>query len=176
MRTLIAIICLITIPTGVFAIEPVNEQQIMVYYHIPLGADRQGENKHQFGLRFDQTTHDPGEVTHINTLEDRPAAMDFRMGYQGMQSFKIHGVDYSNLIARAAEGEEMPVEETDIQAAPTEPATQEDQSEPAVAIEDQPEEKTEVEKSAIQTRLDELPFGVIMGVILGIGILAGVGG
>jgi len=157
--------------TGVFAVEPVNEQQVMLYYHIPLGADRQDNNKHQFGLRFDQTTHEPGDVIQISALENRPAAMDFRMGYDGVQSLKIHGVDYAAyLIARAAEGDEVPVDAADEQEIPTESTDGEGE---ATA---ETEEPGEPEKSAIQTKMDNLPAGVIIGVLLGIGILSGIGG
>lgn len=172
MRILIALICLVVFSTGVYAVEPVDEQQVMLYYIIPLDADRQDDNKHQFGLRLDQTTHRPGDVTQISTLESRPAALDFRMGYEGVQSLKIHGVDYaSRLIARAAEGEEAPVDVTTEPGTTAETAATDDEGEQAAETEGAKEKKT-----AVQEKIDALPFGVIMGVILGVGILAGVGG
>jgi hypothetical protein len=173
MRTLITMICFIIFSTGVFAVEPINEQQVMLYYHIPLGADRQDNNKHQFGLRVDHTTHDPDDVIQISTLEGRPAALDFRMGYKGVQSLKIHGVDYAAyLIARAAEGEEAPVEVTAEPEATAETATVESETGPSAETEEKPQE----EKTIVQNTLDNLPAGVIIGVLLGIGLLAGVGG
>ena len=172
MRILIALICLVVFSTGVYAVEPVDEQQVMLYYVIPLDADRQDNNKHQFGLRFDQTTHNPGDVIRISTLESRPAALDFRMGYEGVQSLKIHGVDFaSRLIARAAEGEENPADVTAEPETTAETPATGDEGEQTAETEEPKEKKT-----VVQEKIDELPFGVIMGVILGVGILAGFGG
>lgn len=168
MRILLTVLFFVSFSMNVSAIEPVNDQQVMLYYHIPLGADKQ-HSKHQFGLRFDNTNHDPRDVVQISTLEARPATMDFRMGYDGVQSIRIHGVDYAAyLIARAAEGEDSPVE----------PVTETQTAEEVTTAETAPAETAEApeEKGPIQKKLDELPFGVVIGVILGIGIIAGVGG
>jgi hypothetical protein len=174
MRALLTILFFISLSMNVSAIEPINDQQVMLYYHIPLGGDKQ-HSKHQFGLRFDNTSHDPRDVVQISTLETRPAAFDFRMGYDGVDSIKIHGVDYTaQLIARATEGED---------ALPVEPVTEAPPGEEAVTAEPAPADTTPsevaevpAEKGPIQQKLDELPFGVVIGVILGIGIIAGVGG
>jgi hypothetical protein len=177
MRILLTILFLVSLSFNVSAIEPVNDQQVMLYYHIPLGGANKQQSKHQFGVRLDNTSHDPRDVVQISALEARPAAFDFRMGYDGVQSIRIHGVDYAEqLVARAAaEGESAPVEpatesetpavgtETTAEPAPEETAPAETAEAPA-------------EKGPIQQKLDELPFGVVIGVILGIGIIAGVGG
>jgi hypothetical protein len=172
MRISIALICLVVFSTVVYAVEPVDEQQVMLYYIIPLDADKHDNNNHQFGLRFDQTTHNPGDVTQISTLESRPAALDFRMGYKGVQSLKIHGVDYaSQLIARAAEGEEAPADVTTEPETTAETPAAGGEGEQAAETEEPKEKKTEV-----QEKIDALPFGVIIGVLLGVGFLVGVGG
>ena len=168
MRILLTVLFFVSFSMHVSAIEPVNDQQVMLYYHIPLGADKQ-HSKHQFGLRFDNTNHDPRDVVQISTLEARPATMDFRMGYDGVQSIRIHGVDYAAyLIARAAEGEDSPVE----------PVTEAQTAEEVTTAETAPAEIAEApeEKGPIQKKLEELPFGVVIGVMLGIGIIAGIGG
>lgn len=173
MRALLTILFFMSFSINVSAVEPVNDQQIMLYYHVPLGGDKQ-QSKHQFGLRLDNTSHDPREDVHLGTLETRPAAMDFRMSYDGVQSIKISGVDYAAyLIARATEGEGSPVETV----------TETSSAEEAAAVEPVPAEtapsevaEAPAEKGPIQQKLDELPFGVVIGVILGIGIIAGVGG
>ena len=168
MRILLTVLFFVSFSMNVSAIEPVNDQQVMLYYHIPLGADKQ-HSKHQFGLRFDNINHDPRDVVQISALESRPAVMDFRMGFDGVQSIRIHGVDYAAyLIARAAEGEDSPVE----------PVTEPQTAEEVTTAETAPAETAEApeEKGPIQKKLDELPFGVVIGVILGIGIIAGVGG
>ena len=178
MRAFLAVVFLSLVSINVLAVEPVDEQQIMFYYHIPLGADKQ-HSKHQFGLRFDQTSHDPRDVVSINDLESKPAAMDFRMGYDGVQSINIRGVDYAKyLIAKAAEGEGPAMEavdETAVNGSATEGETVAEDV-PAEADTTQTAEAPKEEKGVIQQKLDDLPFGVVIGVILGVGIIAGVGG
>jgi hypothetical protein len=178
MRSLFTVLFCAFFSMNVSAIEPINDQQVMLYYHIPLGGDKQ-HSKHQFGLRFDNTSHDPRDVVQISDLETRPAAFDFRMGYDGVESIKVHGTDYASyLIAKAAEGEDSPVD------AEVEATTSEETAEEATAIEEttatesSPRETAEApaEKGPVQKKLDDLPFGVVIGVILGIGIIAGVGG
>ena len=186
MRILIALICLVVFSTGAFAVEPVNEQQVMLYYIIPLDADKHDNNKHQFGLRLDQTTHNPGDVIQISTLEKRPAALDFRMGYDGVQSLKLHGVDYAaQLIARAAEDEQNPAgATTESPETPAEqPATTDEgqQTAETPAPEGEGEqgaatEESKENKTMVQEKIDALPFGVVIGVLLGVGVLAGLGG
>ena len=63
MRTFSAIIALILlcICTNILAVEPVIDQQVTLYYQIPFGGNSHQANKHKFGLRFDQTSHIPGE-------------------------------------------------------------------------------------------------------------------
>ena len=165
MRILINVTFLLAFYSmNLFAVEPIDEQQIMLYYQVPLGAGTSQDSKHQFGLRLDQVTHAPGQDVQISTLENKPAAMDFRMSYDGIKSVKIHGVDYASyLIARAAEGETAPAT-TDPAAATTEGATTETAAAP------------KEEKGPIQNALGELPFGIYIGVILGVVIISGVGG
>jgi hypothetical protein len=176
MRISISISFLLAVfSINVSAVEPIDEQQIMLYYQIPLGTDKPQDSKHQFGLRFDQVTHVPGQDIPISTLENSPAVMDFRMGYDGIKSLKIHGVDYASyLIARAAEGEAAPAKAGPAAGAATKDAPAE--ATPAEGVTTETAAAPQEEKGPIQKTLDELPFGVVIGVILGIGIIAGVGG
>lgn len=182
------ILLFMSVATNVMAVEPVDEQQIMFYYHIPLGADKQ-HSKHEFGLRLDQTSHDPRDVVQLNALEIKPAAMDFRMGYDGVQSFEVRGVDYAKyLIARAAEGEEAPVEpatETPAETAPVEaapaeaatpPAEGEATTEPAAAETAATAEVPKEEQGPIAKTISELPVGFFLGAAVGLLILVGAGG
>ena len=186
MRILIALICLVGFSTGVSAVEPVNEQQVMFYYVIPLGTGNHHNNKSQFGLRLDQTTHNPGDVIQLSALEKRPAALDFRMGHDGVPSLKLHGIDYTAwLIARAAEDDKTPaVTKPESEESKTEqPATtaEGEQATETPATESEGEqtagsEEPKEKKTVLQEKIDALPFGVVMGVILGVGVLAGFGG
>lgn len=137
----------------------------MLYYQIPLGADKQ-QSEHQFGLRFDQTNHDPRDVVQIDVLESRPAAMDFRMGYNGVQSINLHGTDYAKyLIARAAEDESPEAVDA---GSVDESATQDETG--AADTSQQGNAKT------LTQAVSDMPVGVIMGVVIGLLILAGAGG
>ena len=164
------------ISANVFAVEPVDEQQVMFYYQIPIGADKQ-HSKHEFGLRFDQTSHDPREDVRINALQSKPAAMDFRMGYDGVKAIDIHGVDYAKyFIARAAEGEDTPPAGGDEPAADTSTGNGEDTSaettsESAQTASDQDKK----EPGQISSMISNAPVGVGIGVIIGLVILAGGG-
>lgn len=178
MRTLITLICLLPVTFAVMAVEPVDDQQLMLYYHVPLGAGNQQSAKHQFGLRMDRTTHDPRDTVQIDVLEKQQATIDFRMNYDGVQSIRIHGVNYASyLVARAAASDES---EEAITSTESDTATGEDTTEgdPTAATEETAAEEkpAEDEKTIVQQTLDDLPFGVVIGVLLGIGILAGVGG
>ena len=182
MRAIVAVFFFTWVSFNVFAVEPIDEQQIMFYYHIPIGADKQ-HSKHEFGLRFDQTTHDPREVTQIHNLETRPAAMDFRMGYDGIQSINIRGVDYAKyLIAKAAEGEDAPVEVPQGEAAADAPAdetTAEPEAATTEATTETTAEATEApaeDVGAVSQAIKDVPVGVGIGLIIGLLLLAGAGG
>ncbi|MGH8120284.1 MAG: hypothetical protein ACRESK_06685 [Gammaproteobacteria bacterium] len=173
MRILINIFFLpALISMNAYAVEPVDEQQMMLYYEIPLGAGKPQDGKHQFGLRFDQVSQAPGQDVHNSTLQGKTAAMDFRMGYDGIKTLKIHGVDYASyLIARAAAEDKAPAE-----AAPAATEAASPEAPPAEGETTETAEAPQEQKGPVQEKLDALPFGVVIGVIIGIGFIAGVGG
>lgn len=174
MRIVPLLICLFA-SMNVFAVEPVDEQQIMFYYQIPLGADKQ-HSKHQFGLRFDQTSHDPRQDVRINSLISKPASMDFRMGYDGVQSINIHGVDYAKyLIAKVAEGEDAPVEAADKAATDESMGDEGDAAAKGKETAKTSETTREEEPGPLSKKINDLPVGVGIGVIVGLLILAGAG-
>ncbi len=165
---------LLSVPAHILAAEPVDEQQVMLYYRIPLGASRPADSRHGFGLRLDRITAEPGDVVQFHELMNRPAMVDFRMGHEGVQHLKIQGVNYADnpLIAQAAEGEGAEeAAEPAGEAAAEEAGVTEEGAEEAAEEEAPTEEKTIVQKT-----LDELPAGIIIGVGILIGILAGAGG
>ena len=185
MRTFFTILFFMFVSMNAFAVEPIDEQQVMLYYEVPLGASSPQQSQHQFGLRLDRTSHDPYEAVQISDLSKRTAALDFRMGYEGMQSLKIYGKDYASyLVARAAEGEEAPVKpaaETPAESAPAEaaspPAEGKATTEPAAAAEKTTTaEAPGEEKGPIAKKIGELPFGMFIGVAVGLVILTGAGG
>lgn len=167
MRSLlIACTMMLTVISGAQAMEPVNDRQLMLYYEVPFGNSSRAGDNHSFGLRLDQTRHAPGDVITLDKLKDKTAVLDFRAGRKGVESFRIHGIDYANelFVARAAteEGAE------DSGAAET---TVEDEG--AAADTTEPVEKEE--KTGFAKTLSEVPLGVVIGGLLFIGILAGAG-
>ena len=161
---------LVFLCSSVSAVEPIIEQQLMLYYQIPLGGNNQHSSKHKFGLRLDQTLHSPRQVTEFSSVMKKPAMLDLQMQHKEPLAFKIHGVDYTERLythhADAAENA----------AADTQNIPEETGAEATAATEGEVAEEATEEKTIVQKTLDEMPTGVIIGVILGIAILAGVGG
>ena len=162
---LLAFSMLLTVVSGAQAVEPVNDRQLMLYYEVPIGGDSITGNSHSFGLRLDRTSHAPREVTTLNQLRDKTAVFDFRAGKDGIESFKVHGIDYtSSLIVARAATEETPEEGADGATA--------EEGEGPVNTAETGEKK---EKTGFAKTLSEVPFGVVIGGLLFIGIMAGAG-
>jgi len=116
--TSVSLFIMFILTASVFAVEPVEEQQALLYYQIPFGGEKKVDNKHKFGFRVDRVSIDrttgiysnPGG---FNGLMKKPASLDFQMGHQGITAFKLHGYDYlPHLVSRADEdgGEVMETE------------------------------------------------------------------
>ena len=208
----ILFLMILSVCSNALAVEPVTEQQVMLYYSIPLGGDNPQNKAHKFGLRVDQTTHAPGEIAEFGSLMKKPATFDLQAGHERAYTLKIHGVDYTEKLvvhrADAEESVEADIEASEEAGTEAEAATEEAGTETEVAPEAATGTETEAGAEAgvdteagadteaatgkaeateeappaedtrniVQKKLDELPFGVIIGVLLGIGIIAGVGG
>jgi len=116
--TSVSLFIMFVLAASVFAVEPIEEQQALLYYQIPFGGEKKVDNKHKFGFRVDRVSIDrttgmysnPGG---FNGLMKKPASLDFQMGHQGITAFKLHGYDYlPHLVSRADEdgGEVMETE------------------------------------------------------------------
>jgi len=164
---------LLCISSNILAVEPVIDQQVMLYYQIPFGGNNHQANKHNFGLRFDQTSHMPGDITDFSDVMKKPAMFDLQMGHKQALAFKVNGVDYTEKFStqHAAEAESS---DTEVETVTEENGGGEEE---AVAEgEDEAVEEKKEEKTTVQKTIDELPFGVILGVIVFAGILGGLGG
>ncbi len=97
--------------SSVFAVEPIEEQQALLYYQIPFGGVKKADNTHKFGFRvdrvsIDRSTRQYSNPTGFNGLMKKPAALDFQMGHQGITAFKLHGYDYlPQLVSMADEAD-----------------------------------------------------------------------
>ena len=104
----------------------------------------------------------------------KPAMFDLQMGHKLALAFKVNGVDYTEKFYIQHAGEE---EGSDADTAAVTQENGDGGEEVVVAeeVDEAPEEKKE-EKTVVQKKIDEMPFGVILGVIILAGILGGLGG
>ncbi len=184
MRNFIVVLSFIMICSfsSAQAVEPVSDHQMMLYYQIPLGADKEIDKKHKFGLRIDRTMHDPREVTDFGSVMKKPAMFDLQFRHKQALAFKVHGVDYTERLyvqradaAGDAEATEV-VEEVAAEEDAGAEAEQVSEGEATEADVSKEEEEKKPEKTIVQKKLDELPMGVVGGAIIGLIILAGIGG
>ena len=88
------------------AVEPVLDQQGMFYFNMSFDAGTTTKTEHDFGFRLDRTLMQPGETMTMNQLTNSPAVFNLKLNDNGLKSFELNGVDYSQeyYVARA-EGE-----------------------------------------------------------------------
>lgn len=173
MRLLTLFLSLLLVSLSAQAVEPINDQQVMLYYTIPLGTVSNKESQHQFGLRLDRVSHSPYDTVQITTLQKRPAAFNLTMSYHGLESLDINGQDYAAyLVAKAAEGEADTPAATE--SADKGSADAGASGEDKTAATDKEKEKPQ-EPSKFDTTVKDLPIGVFAGVIIAVGLLVGAG-
>ena len=148
-----------------FAVEPIEEQQALLYYQIPFGGVKKVDNTHKFGFRVDRVSIDRStgfysNSTGFNGLMKKPASLDFQMGHQGITEFKLHGYDYLPHLVSKADEEGGEVIETE----------GENGQENGEASETEEGDKKELLK--FSEVLDQTTVGLIIGAGILIGILA----
>lgn len=86
-----------------FAVEPVLDQQGMFYFNMTFDAGTTTKTEHDFGFRLDRTLMQPGETMTMNQLTNSPAVFNLKLNNNGLKSFELNGVDYSQeyYVARA---------------------------------------------------------------------------
>jgi len=159
--------------SSVFAAEPIEEQQALLYYNIPFGGEKKVDNTHKFGFRVDRvsidaTTGQYSDSSSLNYLMKKPASLDFQMGHQGISAFKLHGHDYlPQLVSMVdeAEGEVVKTEGENDKA---------DGQENVEASETEEGEKKEL--TTYSEFLDQTTVGVIIGGTILILMATGMGG
>ncbi len=139
--------------TSSLAVEPELQQQGMFYFNVSFDAGYSKKTKHDFGFRVDRGLVKPGDSMRLSELNSKPAVFNLNYNNAGLQSFKIHGVDYTQeyMVARGAEAGTDEAATTD-EVAPAEEAAAEAEAEPQ-------------EQVAIK-RLN-IPMGVYIGVLIG---------
>jgi len=107
----VSLFILFVLSLSVFAAEPIEEQQALLYYNIPFGGEKKADNIHKFGfcvdrVSIDSTTGQYSNSSGFNDLMKKPAALDFQMGNQGISAFKLHVHDYlPQFVSMAAEAD-----------------------------------------------------------------------
>lgn len=99
------------------AVEPVLDQQGMFYFNMTFDAGTSTKTEHDFGFRLDRGLIQPGEMLSMDKLSDTPAVINFKLNNNGLKSFELNGIDYSQevYVARAeGEPEAQPKRKLDI--------------------------------------------------------------
>lgn len=175
--TSVSLFIMFILTASVYAVEPVEEQQALLYYQIPFGGEKKVDNKHKFGFRVDRVSIDrttgmysnPGG---FNGLMKKPASLDFQMGHQGITAFKLHGYDYlPHLVSRADEASNEAME---TEAENGDADSQKDDQKDDKASETEEDDKKELLKYS--EVLDQTTVGLIIGGTILLLMLTGAGG
>jgi len=163
--TSVSLFVMLIFTVSVFAVEPIEEQQALLYYQIPFGGVKKVDNTHKFGFRVDRVSIDRSTGVYSNSsgfngLMKKPASLDFQMGHQGITAFKLHGYDYLPHLVSKADEEGGDVIETE----------GENGQENGEASETEEDDKKELLK--FSEVLDQTTVGLMIGVGILIGILA----
>jgi len=163
--TSVSLFVMLIFTVSVFAVEPIEEQQALLYYQIPFGGVKKVDNTHKFGFRVDRVSIDRSTGFYSNSsgfngLMKKPASLDFQMGHQGITAFKLHGYDYLPQLVSKADEEGGDVIETE----------GENGQENGEASETEEGDKKELLK--FSEVLDQTTVGLMIGAGILIGILA----
>jgi hypothetical protein len=174
----VSLFIMFILTASVFAAEPIEEQQALLYYQIPFGGEKKADNTHKFGFRVDRVSIDSTTGQYSNSsgfsgLMKKPAALDFQMGHQGISAFKLHGHDYlPQLVSMAdeAEGEVVKTEGENGEAGGQENVEAKDGE---VSETEEAEKKELLKYSDV---LDQTTVGLIISGTILVLILTGTGG
>jgi len=179
--TSVSLFFMFVLASSVFAVEPIEEQQVLLYYQIPFGGVKKVDNTHKFGFRVDRVSIDRrtgqySDSTSFNELMKKPAALDFQMGHQGITAFKLHGYDYLPLLVSRVDEDGGEVMETEAENgdADSQKDGQEDGQKDGEASETEEGDKKEFLKYS--EVLDQTTVGLIIGGSILLLMLTGAGG
>ena len=176
--TSVSLFIMLILTASVFAAEPIEEQQALLYYQIPFGGEKKADNTHKFGFRVDRVSIDrsTGQYSNpagFNGLMKKPAALDFQMGHQGISAFKLHGYDYLPQLVSMAD--EVDAEVVKAEGENGEVDGQENvEAKNGEASETEEGEKKELLKYS--DVLDQTTVGLIIGGTILLLVLTGAGG
>ena len=141
-RAFLFIFLLAILAVKSFAIEPVLDQQAMLYFNVSFDAGYKKKVAHNFGLRFDRGVIQPGEVMTIEQLMPRTPVFNLDINKFGIKTLELNGIDFTDkyYVYHASEAETEEVE----------PAT------------DESKKKTK----SIGKYIDAAPAGVLIGIVI----------
>ncbi len=173
-KPLTALVALLMLPVSFQAAawENIVEPHAMVYFRLSFDGGTAPDRQSTFGLRLDQVRHSRNSHIEYASLMRRPAMLNLELNRNGIRSLYISGTDYLRLY-RLHRADEENGEEPAAQAGDDETAMQGEEDG------EQPPRYPQVGKDigdTMKTVMDKAPAGVIIGVGLGIALLAGVGG
>jgi hypothetical protein len=167
----IAALCglVFSLAAGNAAAGDVYEPHAMLYFQVSFSGKAQ-DRKASYGLRLDQTYHARNETPEFRELLARPALAELRIGSDGVRSLRFAGTDFDRAYrVQRANGEEDPAGA---------PAAEESQAGETAAEEPATGEETagEDEGRSLGEHLEEIPAGYLIGIAIGVVLLAGIGG
>lgn len=99
---------LIIVSMNVNAVEPILDQQGMVYFNMSFDVGTSTKTESDYGFRLDRTLSQPGDSMTMSQLADKPAVFNFKLNSNGLKAFELNGIDYSTeYYVSRAEGEEV---------------------------------------------------------------------
>lgn len=180
----IVLLLLVLTASNAAALEPVMEPHAMVYYQVSFDGEKSKASRPVFGFRVDRVSFSPGGMIEYRQLLKEPAMFDFRVGNKGVEGIYISGVDYLRQYRSIYRADEESGGETEGDTKETAKAgTEGDTNETAEAGAE--EKKTGELKqppkivrdigNTINAGMEAAPAGVLMGLALGVALLAGTG-
>lgn len=150
LRAFLFIFLIATLAVKSFAVEPVLDQQAMLYFNVSFDTGYKKKVAHDFGLRFDRGVIQPGEIMTIDQLTHRKPVFDLGINKLGIKTLVLNGIDFTDKYyvyhATEEEAEETETETTDM-----------------------PNETTDVPKKKTKSfgkYIDQAPTGVLIGIVI----------
>ena len=86
-KAILLIFLLATFTTKALAIEPILDQQAMIYLNVSFDAGHKKTSTYKYGFRFDRGLIKPGEAIEMSQLFTRPAVFNLGLNKYGIKAF-----------------------------------------------------------------------------------------
>lgn len=165
---LVSLCVALLVSSNGWTVEPINDQQAIIYYQVPFGGIKATDNQHKFGFRLDRVSLERSGAqyqnsTNLSELMKKPASLDLQLKPGGIAAFKMHGYDYLPYIVSKADDEGNQNGDQEV-----------GQNGDAEGESGESEETEKFVKAS--DVLNQTSFGIMLGVGIGIIALTGSGG